>query len=371
MAARPKKQKTAGRLGRVAFAVLVVLAVLALAFFLVLRTQDQTSIAENGVGSILSPVQRAFSGMTLYLRDLFSGVKDYQRMGQDLEVAERELTDLRLRVMSNQEAILENERLKALLEVKERFQALDPLYAKVITRSPGVWFSTFSINMGEAAGVRKNMAVMTGDGLVGVVFETGLNYAKVRTLVDPSSRVGCLIERTRNPGVMFGPIDAYADTIQCRMEYVPVINDVTSGDVVITSGDDGLFPKGLKVGTVTQVARQQSDASDRFIYVMPSVNFHSIEEVVVLRVIPETDDDRPMPVLPTPTPRPTPTLGPTPVPTPNNEVTTGLDETFTYPEEGELDEEGNLINEPTRAPVSDQGQTPDDNNMLPEDYWAQ
>lgn len=361
---KPTKRKPSGqgRVGRVMFAVLVSAAVLALVLFLVLRTQNQTSIAENAMGSVLSPVQNAFSSATIYVRDAVNGVKDYFKMSSDLEDSKQEITALKLQLTEYQEAAIENERLKTLLDAKDRLEAQDPVYARVIARNPGVWFDTFSINKGVADGISVDMAVVTGEGLVGRIYEVGQFYAKVIAVIDPQSKVACLVERTRDNGIMQGQISANGDTPECRMVYLPTVNDVAPGDTVITSGLDNYFPKGITVGKVTEVSRQQTDISDRYALVMPAVDFLHVEEVLVLRVMVETDTETVLPALITPTPRPTPVATPTPTPAPTSSVASGVDEPWQYPV---TDETGEIVETPTRAPNVDEG------GLLPEEEWAQ
>jgi rod shape-determining protein MreC len=120
------------------------------------------------------------------------------------------------------------------------------VYARVIGRNPGVWFDTFSINVGSVNGITTNMAVITGDGLVGRVYEVGANFSKVLCLIDSRSAVACLIERTRDNGVMRGKVETWSETPECNMYYLPAVSDVAPGDVVLTSGVDTLFPRASR-----------------------------------------------------------------------------------------------------------------------------
>jgi len=357
-----QRQKKSGRWGRIAFGALVLAAVLALLFFLLMREPGRISIAENAVGTVFSPVVSAVNYATQYLRDVVAGVRDYFKMAEDLEDARREITDLKLALVSLEQESIENDRLKSLLNAKESAASQDPVYARVIAKNPGVWFDTFAINVGSASGIKENMAVVTGDGLVGRVQEVGANYAKVLSLIDSRSAVACLIERTRDNGVMRGSIEIDSETPECNMYYIPKISDVAPGDVVLTSGTDTLFPKGIKVGTVTQVSRNQN-SSERYIVVMPSVDFKHIEEVLVLRTVETAAEE--LKQLPTPTPRPTPE------PTPSASPTVNPDATPTLPPDDALwvwpsampGETPAASAQPTPAPASSAG-------TLPEDAWA-
>ena len=363
-----QKKKKGGRWGRVAFGALVLAAVLALVFFLVMREPGRVSIAENAVGSVFSPVVSAVNTATTYIRDVALGVRDYFKMTQDLEDARLQITDLKVQLVSLQEEAIENDRLKSLLNAKESSESQDPVYARVIARDPGVWFDAFSINAGTLSGVQVNMAVITADGLVGHVYEVGANYAKVMSLIDSRSAVACLIERTRDEGVMRGKIETWSETPECNMYYLPKVSDVAPGDVVLTSGTDTLYPKGLKVGTVAAVSREQ-ESSERYIVVMPSVDFQHIEEVLVLRTVVENDREN-LPVLATPTPKPTPVPTPSASPTvdPNASATPQPDDAlWAWPTDmPESSPEAGESAQPSASPTA--GATPS-GETLPEDAW--
>lgn len=317
---------------RVLFSVLVLLVVAAIVFFLILRNSSELSIAENGLGSLFSRVQSVFTGATNGVRHFTQRWRDYDKLQDDYETVRLENQRLSLQLDSAQEAILENERLKTLLDAKSRYEALDPIYAKVIARAPGQWFDTFSINRGKNDGVSAGMAVVNADGLIGRVYEAGMNYAKVICVIDPRSAVACMVQSTRDNGIMRGEITDGADRAECYVYYLPNLNNIVPGDAVITSGTDSLFPKGLHIGTITAVSMDAgSDGS--YAVVTPSVDFRRIEEVFVLREVVESDSDQALPAL-NPAARTTSgasadaTPGPTATPTPAPAAT---DEVFAMP----------------------------------------
>lgn len=366
--AKKAKRKKPGRGRRIAFGVLVGLAVASVAFFLLLRNDSGISTAENAIGSVFAPVENAFGSVTKYFRDLTQGMRDYNAMSYENELLKREVQDLKLEIATLEDAAIENGRLESLLEAKQRLSDQDPVYATVIARSPGVWFDTFSINRGSVDEIKVGMTVVTGDGLVGRVIEVGLAYSKVMSIIDTRSRTTCLVERTREPCIMYGEIMSNSVTPECKMYYVPSVNTIKPGDKVITAGTDGVFPKGLTVGYVTQVSRP-SETSDQYVVVMPSVNFMSIEEVLVLRTEVEKVDEA-LPALPTPSPRPTPVATPTPLPTTNANAGDLVDENApwerpTLPPDGQIGD--SLMAEPTPSPTPESTIQP---GQLPEDLWS-
>ncbi len=339
---------------RALFAVAVLAVVAAAVFFLVLRNSAEISIGENAIGSVLSPVQNAFGSATKWVRDFFTGWRNYDDLQRSYDAVFLENEGHKLRLVSAEEALLENERLKELLDAKDRYATLDPLYAKVIARDPGQWFDTFSVNRGTSDGVSVGMSIVTGDGLVGTVYEVGLNYAKVRSIIDSRSAVACLVERTRDNGIMRGQITSSSQTPECYVYYLPNISNIVPGDNLITSGTDSLYPKGLSVGTVTAVSRDAGPEGN-YVLARPAVDFQHIEEVLILRTVIETDREA-LPVLPTPTPKPIVTSTPDP--------STALDDPSST---GEGDK--NIFVFPTATPSAGSSDAPQIEE-LPEDRWA-
>ncbi|MGN0185684.1 MAG: rod shape-determining protein MreC [Aristaeellaceae bacterium] len=315
----PEVQSTRLRkLRRILFTTLVVLVVAAVIFFLVLRSSGQISIFENAVGTLVTPVQNAFRSVTTSVKDFFTDRKSLSELQQAYDELSFENEQLRMELQEAEEAVQENENLKTLLDARDTYSSLDPIYAKVIARDAGPWFETFSVNRGSSSGVTTGMAVVNGDGLIGRVYEVGLNYSKVISIIDSRSSVACLMQRTRDNGIMRGQVSSDDDTAECFVYYLPNINNISPGDTVITSGTDSTYPKGLKIGTVTALSLD-AGSEGTYAVVTPSVDFQRIEEVFILRTVIETDSDENLPDVRTL--QTTEAYGATPTPGPNAEVT--------------------------------------------------
>ena len=321
----PEVQSTRLRkLRRILFTILVVLIVAAVIFFLVLRSSGQISIFENAVGTLVTPVQNAFRSVTTSVKDFFTDRKSLSELQQAYDALSFENEQLRMELQEAEEAVQENENLKTLLDARDTYSSLDPVYAKVIARDAGPWFETFSVNRGSNSGVTTGMAVVNGDGLIGRVYEVGLNYSKVISIIDSRSSVACLMQRTRDNGIMRGQVSSDDDTAECFVYYLPNINSISPGDTVITSGTDYTYPKGLKIGTVTALSLD-AGSEGTYAVVTPSVDFQRIEDVFILRTVIETDTDENLPDVrtlqtteaygATPTPKPNAAATPTPEPT--------------------------------------------------------
>jgi rod shape-determining protein MreC len=152
-----------------------------------------------------------------------------------------------------QEALLENQRLNNLVEMKRILPAgmVNMVYARVIARSPNAWNRVFSIDKGSQKNVRANMPVVADSALIGQVAEVGPGIANVLLLNDPNSRVGALIQRTRDQGILYGTFGG-----ECRMKYLSLDAKIQEGDIVESAGHGGFFPKGLLIGKVERVWKE-------------------------------------------------------------------------------------------------------------------
>ncbi len=315
------------RLGSVSKWILlgVLLAVILLAVFIPrLLSPSRRSIGENAISTAVSPVQSFFTNATNWVVNIIQSGRNYAELNTRYSALLRENEALKLEVSSYSEQAAENERLVSLLGASEHYTAYSPVYARVIAREPGPWFGSFTIDVGTLDGITADMAVVTGDGLVGRVTTVGLNSATVVSIIDASSSVACLIQRTRDNGVLHGVTTDTSTEAACYVYYLPSSSDAAITDKVITSGVDSKYPKGLEIGVVTEVSHS-GDSTDKYIVVSPSVDFKHIEEVLVLKVSYENSNNDAHARLFTATPSPTKmpselTLHtPTPVPTENPE----------------------------------------------------
>ena len=148
--------------------------------------------------------------------------------------------------------------------------------AQVIGLDPTGWFKSIIIDKGKNAGISLNMPVVNADGVVGKIVSTSPNYAKVLLVIDQNSSVDCLVQRTRDRGMVKG-----LSSVISKMDYVVKRSDVVADDIIITSGLGGIFPKGLPVGKVLNVKDVQGKLF-KDIKIIPAVDFSKLEEVLVI-----------------------------------------------------------------------------------------
>ena len=246
---------------------------------------------EDAINTVAQPIQRFSVRASNSIIDFFERVfktSDADRENEQLkvriaqyEIMENELNNLRQ----------ENQRLKELLDYADTVEEYERVTAPVIGRSQGIWFNQFTVGAGRNQGVEEDMAVINGAGLVGRVTSVSANTCKVTAIIDSTSDVSVIVERTRDYGFVRGLLEAGGGDDTMELYFLPMGNDLVPGDVLVTSGADGVFPRGLSVGSVLEVSRSSKDAEDRDALVSPTVDFLRLEEVVILTHGPEEEEE--------------------------------------------------------------------------------
>lgn len=170
----------------------------------------------------------------------------------------------------------ENERLKSLLNVAE-VSALNGYIARVLAYDPTNWSKKITVNRGMNDNIKEGMAVISGNGVVGQIVSVGLHTSQVLLLSDPSSGADAIIQRTRTRGVVEGTGGNFY-----RLQFVKSEEDVRLGDRVITSGLDGIYPKGLLLGVVSFVGDYEKGTLFRDLKVRTSIDFNKLEDVLIV-----------------------------------------------------------------------------------------
>jgi len=221
-----------------------------------------------------TPVERAGTWSFSKAGGLWSGyigLRDTRAENQRLKT---EVDQLRMRNRELESRAAEAQRLSVALNFRESHPEAPMLAAEVIGASADPASHTLFINRGERDHMRRNLAVITPDGIVGKIVEVFPSAAQVLLINDKESGVGALLESSRAHGVIKGTGD-----VEPRMEYVENGEKVQPGDIILTSGEDRIYPKGLPIGTVESAAQSSPFQSIR---VRPAARLDRLEEVLVL-----------------------------------------------------------------------------------------
>ena len=250
-----------------------------------INTPRGVPVLEEVIFGGFSETQRAVSGGVSLARRVWGGYIGLRGVRAENEALRKQLAEANVKLQDQRALAGRTVGLERLLELRERA----PLFttgATIVGAGASPEFRTVTINKGTSDGLRRDLAVLAPAGVVGRVVVPSRRNAKVQLLIDRSAAAGALIERSRAQGVVVGTGES-----RLRLDYVSEVFDVVTGDVVVTSGIDGIYPKGFVIGRVAAVER--AGGSYRLITVEPAVDFSTLEDVLVVQTAPahEQEDD--------------------------------------------------------------------------------
>lgn len=244
-------------------------------FSLHLRDKEHETIFEKVVLTVMSPLNRFVSRINEGASGVWNDYVDLVGVRKENKQLRESVKTLNSRMIESQEMALANERLKKLLDLKKSLP-VPSLAASVIGEDGTPWFKTIVIDRGEADGLREGMPVIAADGVIGQLVKVVAKSSRVLLITDHASGVAAIVQRSRARGVVRGKGGG-----TCSLEFALADEDVKVGDIVVSSGIGGLFPKGLNVGEVTMVKKGEYGIFQT-VDVRPAVNLARLEEVLVL-----------------------------------------------------------------------------------------
>lgn len=227
------------------------------------------------------PMQKGISYVGMWMSDLtdnFATLKELKKENEELQTRVDDLTIDNTRLRQEQ---YELERLQELYKLDQNYADYEKVGAHVIANNGTNWFSNFTIDKGSDDGIKVDMNVLAGSGLVGIVTEVGPNYAKVRSIIDDESNISGMILSTSDICMVRGDLKLMDDG-RIRFEKLPNNdNTVEVGEQVVTSHISSRFLQGLFIGYVSEINIDSNNLT-RSGYITPAVDFSKLQEVLVI-----------------------------------------------------------------------------------------
>jgi rod shape-determining protein MreC len=235
---------------------------------------ETRTMFERTVMTIFSPVPKFVNWIGGTAQDMHHGYLDMRRAVNENVELRRKVASLTTENLKLRQSGSDMRRLRSLLAYAEQFD-FETSMAQTIMLDTAGRFKSIIIDRGSADGVQVNDVIANANGLIGRVVLTTNDLAKVQLITDNNCSVGSLVERTRRQGVVRGNGGAYV-----QMFDIPSLADVQPNDRLLTAGIDGIFPKGIPIGTV--VRSEPGQSLFKTVTVKPAVDFGTIEEVIVI-----------------------------------------------------------------------------------------
>lgn len=241
----------------------------------------------EGIGSgIVTPFQKIYHGVQSSIGRFWAGFTELTEVREELSRTQEKLRQYEAVSEDLHQIRRENERLRRLLELPETSDP-DFIPAKIISKDPDNWFRTIIINRGSNSGIKINMPVIAYRGgrkaVVGKVIEARYGASRILPITSADIKLGVKIQNNGYPGILSG---FSSNSNQCVMDYVSREAEIKHGDIIVTSGQAGIFPEGIAVGTAITAGMLETSSFQRVI-IEPIIDYNLLEEVFVIKREPD------------------------------------------------------------------------------------
>lgn len=242
---------------------------------------DVTAPVKQVSGFLITPVQKGINGFGTWLSGLTDNFEDAQTLreeNEELQARVDTLTEENSRLIQDREELL---RLRELFDLDEQYDDYEKIGARIIAKESGNWFQLFTIDKGSNDGILPDMNVISGGGLVGIVTETGPNWATVRSIIDDNSNVSAMISTTSDQCIIAGDLRLIDEGSLNLVKLTDVDNKVHVGDKVVTSYISEKFLPGILIGYISELNNDSNNLTKSG-YITPVVDFRHLQEVLVI-----------------------------------------------------------------------------------------
>ena len=260
--------------------IILVLAVLVSAALAVVAGVTNQSIPNLVIQGVLTPFRAVGNALTSTAEKYYSYMFQYEALAAENEALKADIAEMEDVARQADAVSRENQRLRALLDLKATHEDYELVDAYIIGWSSTDWSSTYTINRGSSSGIAENMCAITANGeVVGLVTEVGLNYAVVKTVLDSTLEISGTIAASGYNGMVKGGYIDGAETL-LKMNYLPSDAIIRNQDQIVTSGST-VYPRGLIMGYVVDAGFEETGVA-KFALLDPAAEISSLEQVFII-----------------------------------------------------------------------------------------
>lgn len=243
----------------------------------------------NALGHVIIPFQNGINQVGDWMTEQKNGFQSMKKLAKENEKLKDQVDELTAKNNNLSQQQEEVERLRALYELDQEYSEYEKIGAQVIGKDSGNWYDTFIINRGTEDGVEVDMNVIADGGLVGIVTNTGKDWATVRSIIDDSSNVSASVTSISQNCIVTGDLQMMDEGKIRFIQLTDKENQVQEGDKVVTSSVSSKFLKGILIGYVSEV---EDDANNltKTGTIIPAVDFENIQEVLVIKQLKQQAD---------------------------------------------------------------------------------
>lgn len=240
-------------------------------------------------GVVLVPMERGVNAVGDWVNERVEDVKESTQLRHKNKELQEKVDELRQQVQLLESDQSELEDLRKLYKLDQKYESYSKVGARIIASDSSNWYSTFTIDKGSKDGIKEDMNVIAGDGLVGIVYSVGSNYAKVRSIIDDTSYVSAMFSTTADNCLVNGDLKSIEDGY-ITVDHINKDAKINEGDELVTSNVSSKFLPGITIGYVSDI-EVDSNSLTKSGRVTPVVDFKHLEEVLIITQLKETGEE--------------------------------------------------------------------------------
>ncbi len=282
---RRTNKKTISILPKHVFFLLLFVTVAVL--FISYRFPNLIQPVRNGIETVVIPMQKGINVVGRSISDkvdMFINLKHLQEENEELQARVEALT-LQTQLISQEKYELNG--LRELYELDVKYPDYKKVAARIIARESNGWYNVFTIDKGFEDGIREDMNVMAGNGLVGIVTSVRKNSATVRSIIDDSSKVSGMFLKSSDTCIVSGDLNSMMSDGRIKVSMIPLHAEVSESDEIVTSHISDKFQQGILIGYVTDIQTDSSNMT-KTAYLTPVVDFEHLDEVLIITELKES-----------------------------------------------------------------------------------
>ncbi len=233
------------------------------------------------VGYVVVPFQKGISSVGSWLNDRSDELSEIQDLIEENEKLKAQIDQLTIDITGLQQDKYELNNLRELYQLDAQYDEYNKIGARIIARDAGNWYASFVIDKGTDDGIKKNMNVMAGSGLVGIVVDVGPNWAKVTSIIADNSNVSGKVLSTADNLIVSGNLELMANGVISFSQLIDSENQVVEGDKVVTSSISDKYLPGILIGYIKNISADSNNLTKSG-QLTPAVDFEHLEEVLVI-----------------------------------------------------------------------------------------
>ena len=241
----------------------------------------------NGLESFIIPMQKGINtvGRSISEKfDRFDSLKNLQKENEELK-AKVELLTQQAQAVSQEKYELNG--LRELYDLDVKYPDYKKVAARIIARESNGWYNVFTIDKGTEDGIKENMNVMAGNGLVGIVVSVRKNSATVRSIIDDNSKVSGMFLKSSDTCIVSGDLNSMMSDGRIKVSMIPINANINESDEIVTSHISDRFQQGILIGYVTDIKVDSSNMT-KTAYLTPVVDFEHLDEVLIITELKES-----------------------------------------------------------------------------------